>query len=252
MTGDGENVIGMNASRSITPRNNRVDSPSPIVVLCGPTAAGKSTLAGRLAEAAELASADSTAPGPTTDEQRLADLALLRALEGPCVVESTTLPHLLPVDNHALVVRLTASTPVRARRLRRRVPEMSRTEAHHLLDLADATTHRRLRSSWGIDLATPASRWRTDLILGCPDQQACTDETACTDTVAALLTAAFRVYVGYLAGHDALALFTRIRRAHPAYIRRCGPALIGPVREFTAAAWRTRTHTELERRAGLL
>lgn len=248
MTGDGENVIDKNASRSITPRNNRVDSPPPVVVLCGPTASGKTTIAGRL----ELDSIDVTPSGHTTDEQRLADLALLRELDSPCVVESTALPHLLPVDNHALVVRLTASTPVRARRFRRRQPNISRTEAHHLLDLADATMHRQLRSSWGIDLATPATRWRTDLILGCPDQQACTDESACTDTVTALLTAAFQVYVGYLTGHDALALFTRIRRAHPAHIRRCGPALIGPVREFTAAEWRTRTHTELERRAGIL
>lgn len=254
MTGDGENVIGMNASRSITPRNNRIDSPAPIVVLCGPTAAGKTTLAGRLAQATSVANLDPAPSGPTTDEQRLADLALLRALDGPCVVESTALPHLLPVDNHTLVVRLTASTPVRARRFRHRKPEMSQTEAHHLLELADVTTHRQLRSSWGIDIATPASRWRTDLILGCPDQQTCPDEATCTDTVAGLLTAAFQVYVGYLTSDpaDALDRFTSLRRAHPAHVRRCGPALIGPVHEFTPAAWRTRTHTELERRAGIL
>ena len=244
--------MGIDVSRATTQRNIRAALPT--VVLCGRAVTGKSTLAARLASAASLERLRTVEQPRTTDERRRADLALLRALDRPSVVESAALPHLLPVDNHALIVQLTASTPVRAQRLRSREPAMSESEAHHLLELTDATNHGQLRTSWGIDVAGQGHRWRADLVLGCPHSRVCKDETGCTTIVAELLTAAYRAYTHYLTGQapDALARFTALRRQHPRHVRRCGPALLGPVPEFTAAAWRTRMHTELERRAGVL
>lgn len=131
---------------------------------------------------------------------------------------------------------------------------MSESEAHHLLELTDATAHGQLRKSWGIDVAGQGHRWRADLVLGCPHARVCKDEAGCMNVVAELLTVAYQAYAHYLTGQgpDALARFTALRRQHPRHVRRCGPALLGPVHEFTAAAWRTRMHTELERRAGVL
>jgi hypothetical protein len=135
-------------------------------------------------------------------------------------------------------------------RATRRKPNLSETEAHHLVEFTDATTHRQLLKSWGIDVGTPANRWRADVVLGCPEREECTDENACIDAVTALLTSAYHVYAHYLNGHagDALSRFTEVRRRHCAHIRHCGPALLGPVPEYSTTAWRTRMHTA--RRAG--
>lgn len=238
----------------------------PAVVVCGPVASGKTTIARTLAEVATLerlpSSPEGERPTVTSDEARLADLELLRRLserDRPAIVESAALPHLLPVDNTALIVQLTASTPVRIRRLHTRWPGSTFNAARQLLELADATTRSKLRAAWGIDIAEPrANRWRADLVLGCRHVRTCPDDNACTDIVATLLTAAYNVYENYVTTHpavdgpDALQQFAHLRRTYPEHLRRCRAALTNPVAEFSATAWRNRMLTELDTRAGLL
>jgi len=246
--------------------DNTLREPQPIVIVCGPTASGKSTIASNLAEVAELeqpptTSNDDRGPG-TSDDTRLADLTLLRWLadrDRPAIVKSASIPRLLAVDNTALIVQLTASPPVRARRLQKRWPNSTYAEARHLLELTDATTCTELRSSWGIDISeSRGNRWRADLVIGCPQVRTCDDERACTETVTDLLTAAYGIYENYVTanpaieGPDALELFAHLRHTYPRYVRRLRPALVGPVREFTADAWRNRTLGELDARSGLV
>lgn len=247
-------------SAAATP-DDSVKTTRPIVVMSGPTASGKSTIARKLAEVANLERPDREDVRGTSDEARLADLKLLRWLEtraSPTIIESTALARLLPMGNSALLVQLTASTPIRTRRLQSRWSNSTYDQARQLLELTDATTCADLRSNWGIDVAQPqANRWRADLVLGCPHIRACADEGACTEIVATLATAAYNVYENYLAnvlpvdGQEALAQFSRLLRMYPEHVRRCREALVGRVDEFSVDAWRQRMLGELDRRAGL-
>jgi cytidylate kinase len=253
-------------SDPITPSpEDLLDTSQPKVVVCGLTASGKSTFATRLAKIADL----EHLPGPpggehvrgTSDEVRQADLALLDRLvdrDRPTIVESAALPYLLPVHNTALIVRLTASTPVRAHRLQTRTSS-SHAEARHQVELTDATMCARLRSTWGIDIAdSRANRWRADLVLGCPHLRECPTEETCRDIVTVLLAGAYHVYENYVTSapaadsSDATAQFNHLRRTFPAHLRRYRPALIERSTEFSAAEWRHRMLGEVNRRAGLL
>lgn len=249
---------------AMTP-DDRLNTPQPAVVVCGPTAAGKSTIARKLAEVANLAQptgTDGEIARGTADQARLADLQLLRWIannDRPAIVESAALARLLPVDNSALIVELTASTPVRTRRLQNRWPDSTYNQARQLLELTDATACAELRTNWGIDIAHPqANRWRADLVLGCPHVRACTDELACTEIVTTMLTAAYNVYENYLTstpdvtGQEALAQFAQLLRRYPEHVRRCREALVGRVDQFSVDTWRQRMLGELDERAGLL
>ncbi len=235
--------------------------PRPTVVLCGPVAAGKSTIAGRLVETTDLhhLSAEVSRQSSLMDDRRRSDLKLLRELgcDGrPVLVESSTLPGLLPVNNSALIIRMVASPPVRAHRLRVRIPRMSYAARYNLLEVTDAMTCRQARSAWGIDIADDrANRWGADLVIGCPEVDGCTDEPACLDIVVMLLAAAYAVYESYLDsatdGRDAVAVFRDLCRTYFEHVRRCTPALLNPVTQLTPDAWRDRMANELERRAVL-
>lgn len=246
-----------------TTPDTTLKTPQPAVVVCGPTASGKSTIAGNLAETAVLQQLPRGERSPgTSDEARLADLALLHQLatrDDPVVVESTALARLLPVDNTVLIVQLTASTPVRTRRLQTRRPSIALAAARHLLELTDTTICAGLRAVWGVDISDfQANRWRADLVVGCPHVRECDDEIACTEIVTALVTAAYHVYENYfpvdpaMTSEDATNRLSHLCRKYPAHARRCRPALIRPVTEFTIAAWRNRMRNELDQRAGLL
>lgn len=134
-------------------------------------------------------------PPVLTDDQHRADLHLLQDMNvccSPMVVETSTLPRLLRVDNTVLIVRLTASTPVRSQRLRTRSPGQTSTAATRLVELTDALARERTRAAWDIDVAEPrAIRWTPDLVIGCPDPDGCSDKTACIEIVTALQSAAY-------------------------------------------------------------
>lgn len=253
-------------SPAITTRDTTLQTPHPAVVICGPTASGKSTIAANLVETAVLEQLPSTRTSEhsaaTSDEARLADLALLHQLitrDHPVIVESTALARLIPVDNTVLIVQLTASTPVRTRRLQTQQPNIAFAGARHLLELTDATICAGLRTTWGVDVSdSQANRWRADLVVGCPHVRECDDELACTEIVTTLVTAAYNVYENYLttepavSSDDAIQQFTHLCRTYPTHARRCRPSLICPVTEFTVAAWQNRMLNELDQRAGLL
>lgn len=263
-------------------------TPQPLVVLCGPTAVGKTTVAKELAKTASLlrvVGSDGLVAalgGASTSERLLSwldfesandrsirpdmdrevDLTLLRDLAAdprPKVVESVVLPMLLPVDNTALIIRLVASQPVRARRVCGLLPDVTFPQARTIVDRKDFATCVALRSSWGIDIAErSAPGWRTDLSVGCPHEAECPNETACTDTVTALVRGAFAVYQCFLTGGpqpetaDAAAEFFVLSRAHQDYMGRCTPLLLGYGGEHTTRRWRHRLLFELETRSGLL
>jgi cytidylate kinase len=250
------------SSPATTAPDTTLKTPQSAVVICGPTASGKSTIAGNLAEAAVLEQLHGECSLGTADEARLVDLALLRQLttrDHPVVVESPALARLLPVDNTVLIVQLTASTPVRTQRMQTRRPDTTFAEARHLLELTDTTACASLRATWGVDISdSQANRWRADLVVGCPHVRECSDELACTEIVTTLVTAAYNVYENYLttdpavSGEDAIKQFIHLCRMYPAHARRCRPALIRPVTDFTVAAWQNRMLNELDQRAGLL
>lgn len=254
-------MLTTNNPAASTP-DDSLKTTRPIVVMSGPTASGKSTITRKLAEIANLEQPDAESERGTSDQARLADLRLLRWLtnrDRPAIIESTVLARLLPVDNSALIVQLTASTPVRTRRIRSRWPDSTYTQARQLLELTDATACTELRANWGIDIAQPqANLWRADLVLGCPHVRTCPNEHTCTEIVTTMLTAAYNVYENYLtdtpgvAGEEALAQFAHLLRKYPEHVRRCREALVGRVDQFNVDAWRQRMLGELDQRTGLL
>lgn len=231
----------------------------PAIILCGPTASGKSTIADQLAELVQGRRIVETAEASgLLDDHRRADLELLRKLEEcreTAVIESAALPGLLPVNNTALIVHLTASAAVRGGRLSARSPKMSHAEAIGLVELTDAVLRDRLRDTWAIDTSPKAERWAADLVVGCPHPEVCVDETDCIDTVTFLIAAAFRVYEQYVSAaprDDRLVAVDRIRTftgTSYEHVQRCTPALINPTNPITPQAWRNRRRTELETRA---
>jgi len=248
----------------------------PLVVVSGPTAAGKTTIAAALAELAELErhtavteprrdwlSVDAESHRPRRSEvDRLADLTLLHAVSTSGrarIVESAALPTLLPVDNVALLVHVTASPLVRGRRVLASTPDLTFAEARIVVARRDFATCVALRTSWGVDLAErSATRWRADLLVGCPHEDECPDEDACTENVTNLVAAAFGVYENYLtqqpalAGAEAVALFGHLLAKYRGYVRRCTPLLIGLAGAYQVSRWQDRLRIELEKRAGLL
>jgi cytidylate kinase len=248
----------------------------PLVLVTGPTAAGKTTIAAALAELAELErhaaptepildwlSVDAETHRPRRSEvDRLADLTLLHTVSAsgkPKIVESVALPMLLPVDNTALLVHVTASPLVRSRRILASEPDLTFAQARIVVARRDFATCVALRTSWGVDLAErSATRWRADLVVGCPHEDECQDEASCTENVTNLVTAAFGVYENYLtqqpalAGSEAVALFGHLLATYRGYVRRCTPLLIGLAGAYQVRRWQDRLRIELEKRAGLL
>jgi len=249
-------------------------TPNPLVVVSGPTAAGKTTIAAALAQLADLEqhtaapaeplrdwlSVDAERHRPRrSDVDRLADLTLLRAVSTsgrPRVAESAALPMLLPVDNAALLVRVTASPLVRGRRLHAAAPDLTFAEARVVVARRDFATCAALRTAWGVDLAErSAARWRADLVVGCPHEDECPDEAGCTENVTNLIAAAFGVYENYLAPTPAVGsvgLFGHLLKTYGGYVRRCTPLLTGLAGDYDVRRWRDRLMVELEKRAGLL
>jgi hypothetical protein len=192
------------------------------------------------------------------DVDRKVDLAVLQELSAsarPRVVESVALPMLLPVDNVALIVELTGSLPVRARRIRDQLPGVSLSQARTIVDRKDYATCVALRNSWGIDIGQrSAARWRVDLSVGCPHPEECPTETRCTKTVIAIVRAAVAVYRSFLS-HDSgqvVVEFRKLVNANGGYVGRCMPLLLGPGSERTLPRWSRRLFAELQMREGLL
>jgi len=264
-------------------------APPPLVVLCGPTAAGKTIVAKELVEAARelelvppskglmtalsgdqwpdlvrtwLNSEPGDDPPKRPDVDRRTDLALLRDLEihsGARVVESAVLPMLLPAANTALVIRLTATPMVRARRIQDLVPEVTFQQACAIVDRKDFATCVAARAAWGIDIAErSAPRWRADLSVGCPHEFECPDENGCVDAVVALVRGAYAVYQCFLTGEtfreweQSMLHFKGLLSTHQLFVGRCSPLLIGSCREHTVAQWRHRLLFELDATEGLL
>lgn len=258
---------------------------APLVVLSGPTAAGKSTAAAALAAAANIdqltasdrlvtvlagqAKADrlrswlSTGTGSrrvrSAEADRATDLVLFTEVQcarRPLVVESAALPLLLPPNNAALIVRLAASLSVRAARLRRVLPKITDDEARIILTRKDRATRAALRSAWGLDPgAEQPGRWRADLVVECPDSPDCPDEHACAAATAHLLLAAYSVYRRHLvnspiADSTDVDHLRALLTAGCGRVRRCTPLLTDP-RSFSESRWRRRLLIELDRSRGI-
>lgn len=252
--------------------------PMPLVVLAGPSVAGKTTVATALAAAAdldhwtpselqksELDEVTTDRAGPGTDAvraisseeaDRITALAMLAEFEHalrPLVVESAALPLLLPPNNLALIVRLSARLPVRIGRLRAIRPELSATAARTILrgkDHATRGTRGTMRPAWGVDPdAVGACQWRSDLVVQCPDAELCSDPRECAVITADLVIAAYEVYRGYLTVSPAATTVHRLNeliRANRTRIRRCTPLLTDPAAEFSVSRWRNRLLIELD------
>ena len=252
-------------------------TPSPVVIVSGQTAAGKTTLARRLAASAgldQVVASDRlvTLLGGASkrtrllawltqdlDQQRVArhevdrlvdleTLTRLRQSRG-CVVESVTLPWLLAPDNTALVIRLTAAAVARAARVQRMLPELTLDEARTIVDRKDNSGNAVLRSAWGVvPDGVWTARWRADLVVGCHPGHGCVDDAACADIVADLAEAAYRVYRCYLDGIDASQVAGDLRSriaAHSRHVQRCSPSLTEPTDIPTLSAWQHRLLFEL-------
>jgi cytidylate kinase len=258
---------------------------APLVVVTGPTASGKSTIAAALAAAANMdrvtasdrlvavlagrVKADRLRSWLIADTDRrrtrnaeadrATDLVLLNEVQGArraLVVESAALPLLLAPNNTALIVRLAATIPVRAARLRRVLPDLTDDQARMIVIRKDRSTSAALRSAWGIDAsAERPGRWRADLVLACPDSPRCPDERACAAAVAHLLAAAYAIYRRHLAGGPLSHSAVDVSRLHeliaadPARVRRCTPLLTDPG-TFSESGWRHRLLIELDRNRG--
>ena len=254
---------------------------TPLVVLAGLSMAGKTTVATALAAAtdldhwtpselqkSELDEVTANRAGPGTDAVRaisseaadritaLATLAEFEHAHRPLVVESAALPLLLPPNNIALIVRLSARLPVRIGRLRAIRPELSGSDARTILRGKDHATRATMRPAWGVDPeAVGACQWRADLVVHCPDPESCSDPRECSIITTDLVIAAYEVYRGYLTVSPAATTVHRLNELigmNRKRIRRCAPLLTHPAAEFSVARWRNRLLIELvqARRAG--
>ncbi len=247
------------------------------VVIAGPTSSGKTTLAAHLHHAEHLdwvgASTllmqtagterpkaerllswlDTGATGrraAVTDADRLADLRVLHACAGSQtgIVVETCGPAGLLLDplNLALLIRVEAAIPVRAMRLLGHLAglEVSAKQAELILTRKDAAMATAIRTAWGLDLTDPAStRWRFDLLIGCPDQQVCRDPRECAEASRVLAQAALKVYRCFLEqrdGAEAVAALQRAWTRFAPWVARVAPVLADPSGPFTASRWRTR------------
>lgn len=244
----------------IPPQQAGKDQAVPVIVLTGPSMAGKTTVAAALAATADIdrwsvaEQWESELDEVTAD--RVASLEMLAELERarrPLLVESTVLPLLLPPHNLAFIARLSAGLPVRVDRLRAVRPELSALEARAELRRNDHAAQVRARPAWGVHLESiGATQWRSDLVVQCPDRNYCREPQVCAAITTDLVIAANEVYRGYMAGGPggpaAVRRLSELISAHPNRIRRCVPLLTDTGAEFTAARWRNRLLIELEQR----
>lgn len=266
----------------VAEHNGHVPAVTPLVVVSGPTATGKTTAAAALAAATgverwtasdRLVAALSggtkaerlrswlvhdtdTRRARSADADRATDLGLLadvQQVRRPVVVESAALPLLLPPDNTALLVRLAASLPVRAARLRLLVPALSEEQARTILTRKDRSTRAALRAAWGVDPeAVRACQWRADLVVTCPDPAGCPNPAQCAAITAELITAAYRVYRHYVAAGlasvptAAVEHLTGLIDAHRTRVRRCTPLLTDRTGPLSVARWQRRLVAELD------
>lgn len=192
------------------------------VVVCGPTASGKTALVEALATRCGLNQfrisdwlvamgvsrwprrerllswrGESAHSRATENIDRIIDLTTLIGTTNivtETVVESAVLPWVLSPINNSLIINLGASEAVRARRLQRRSPELDLEQTLAIVARTDAVTTERIRAAWGIDLEASATEWRSDLVLACPDPVICSDPHACKEAILCLAVAAVGVY----------------------------------------------------------
>lgn len=274
----------------MTVENNEFDQQyasgppcTPLVVVTGPTATGKTTTATAVASAmglerhvasdrlvavlqgrpkadrlrSWLTQATDAHRVLSTEADRATDLSLLAAIQHarrPVVVESVSLPLLLPPNNSALIVRLSASSTVRAARVQRMLPELSRQEAQLIVRRKDKATRTAMRAAWGVDPGSvSAGHWRADLVVQCPGHDQSSEEQACAATTAQLVSAAYAVYRLYLtdgplsAGTTAAERLRELIEEHRDHIGRCSPTLTDGAGPFTISRWQRRLSIEHDR-----
>jgi cytidylate kinase len=264
--------------------SHRPMAAAPVVVIAGPTAAGKTTLARdletgrRLTRALVSAFPDDTdsmragreserlvswlRPGPastvnSTDVvgERLSDLATLAACDGTGTgtVVDTDGPAalLLPPRNAALLVLVDAAATVRAERVRRLLAaDLTPADALQIVTRKDTATLAAVRAAWGLDIAdVAATTWRFDLVIRCPDEESCRSAQRCTEASRAAVRAAVSVYRRFLRNEteaDEVGRLATVAQRHRAWLVRIAPMLLDPGDgRNTLSRWRDRLRNEL-------
>lgn len=226
------------------------------VLITGPTASGKSSLARSVASlvGANLVSEETLRPAGRTgmEADQLAAIEALRQLRhssAPVVVEHPATHMQLEPINDALVIRLEATTSVRADRLAH-TAQLRHTSFHErdtYVRTTDRARRQAMRTALGVDLnARTAQQWRCDLVLACPDRHSCADPHNCKALTTQLAIAALEVYRHHLGtatvtqARDAGKRLADLVRAHPGRVRRCTAALTDLAAGTGLDRWRNR------------
>ncbi len=268
--------------------SHRTMTVTPVVVIAGPTAAGKTTLARDLETGRHLTRAHVSAFPADTDAaraareserllswlrpepaltvnstdvaaDRLSGLATLATCDGArtATAVDTDGPAalLLSPRNATLLVKVDAAATVRAERVRRLFAgHVTPADALRIVMRKDTATVAAVRVAWGLDIADPAATtWRFDLIIRCPDEESCRSAQRCMEASRAMVRAAVSVYRRFLrneAGTDEVVRLATVAQRHRSWLVRIAPVLLDQQGPHTLARWRDRLREELAGRRG--